>query len=165
MNRRHVLTTALAFSVVSLAACAPQASRGPDIVDIAVANDQFSTLVAAVQAAGLADTLKGDGPFTLFAPTNDAFAKLPAGTVDSLLKPENKDQLVAVLTYHVIPGAVTSDQIAGQRLDVATVQGSTIHVDARSGVRVNKAHVTQADIMASNGVIHRIDTVLLPPSK
>ena len=126
---------------------------------------QLEKAVAAVQAAGLADTLKGDGPFTLFAPTNDAFAKLPAGTVDSLLKPENKDQLVAVLTYHVIPGAVTSDQIAGQRLDVATVQGSTIHVDARSGVRVNKAHVTQADIMASNGVIHRIDTVLLPPSK
>ncbi|MCB2150492.1 MAG: fasciclin domain-containing protein, partial [Rhodobacteraceae bacterium] len=108
-------------------------------------NDDFSTLVAAVKAAGLVETLKGDGPFTVFAPTNAAFAALPAGTVESLLKPENRDQLVAVLTYHVVPGAVTSDQLAGQRLNVATVNGASVHVDGRKGVRVNKARVTTAD--------------------
>lgn len=135
----------------------------PDIVDVAVSNDQFSTLVAAVTAAGLVDTLKGDGPFTVFAPTNAAFDALPAGTVETLLQPENRDQLVAVLTYHVVPGAVTSDQLIGQRMDVDTVQGSSVHINATgSGVHVNNARVTQADIMASNGVIHRIDTVLLP---
>lgn len=162
MNRRSALTAFGATALVALvAACAP-VSKQPDIVDIAASNDQFSTLVAAVSAAGLVDTLKGDGPFTVFAPTNAAFAALPAGTVENLLKPENRDQLVAVLTYHVVPGAVTSDQLAGQRLDVATVQGQTVHVDGRNGVRVNRANVTQADIMASNGVIHRIDSVLLP---
>ncbi|MCB2160380.1 MAG: fasciclin domain-containing protein, partial [Rhodobacteraceae bacterium] len=93
-----------------------------------------------------------------------AFAALPAGTVESLLKPENRDQLVAVLTYHVVPGAVTSDQLAGQRLNVATVNGASVHVDGRKGVRVNKARVTTADIAASNGVIHVIDAVLLPPA-
>jgi uncharacterized surface protein with fasciclin (FAS1) repeats len=118
--------------------------------------------VAAVSAAGLVDTLEGDGPFTVFAPTNDAFAALPAGTVENLLKPENKDQLIAVLTYHVVPGAVTSDQLAGQRIDVATVQGQTVAVNGTNGVRVNNARVTQADIIAENGVIHRIDRVLLP---
>jgi len=153
---------------ISLAAVAAMA--GPafadghqmDIVDTAVSAGSFTTLVAAVQAAGLVDTLKGDGPFTVFAPTNDAFAKLPAGTVESLLLPENKDQLVAVLTYHVVPGAVTSDQLAGQRLDVATVQGQTVHVNGTNGVKVNKSNVVAADIIASNGVIHVIDTVLLP---
>jgi uncharacterized surface protein with fasciclin (FAS1) repeats len=144
-------------------ACAPTTmTKTPDIVSIAASNDQFSTLVAAVTAADLAGTLQGPGPFTVFAPTNAAFAKLPAGTVDSLLLPENKDTLVSILTYHVVPGAVTSDQLAGQRLDVATVQGDTVHIDGRNGVRVDNAHVTQADIMASNGVIHRIDTVLMP---
>ena len=108
------------------------------------------------------ETLQGDGPFTVFAPTNEAFAALPAGTVENLLKPENKDQLVKVLTYHVVPGAVTSDQLAGKRMDVATVEGSTVHVNGTNGVRVNNARVTQADIIASNGVIHRIDRVLLP---
>lgn len=111
MNRRFALKTAAAFGLVGLvAACDPMAG-GNDIVDIASSNADFSTLVAAVSAAGLVDTLKGDGPFTVFAPTNDAFAALPAGTVESLLEPENRDQLVAILTYHVIPGAVTSDQI------------------------------------------------------
>jgi uncharacterized surface protein with fasciclin (FAS1) repeats len=162
MNRRTLFSlvggSALAMT---MAACMPVDST-PDIVEIAAANDQFSTLVAAVSAAGLVDTLEGDGPFTLFAPTNAAFAALPAGTVENLLKPENKDQLVKVLTYHVVPGAVTSDQLAGQRMDVATVQGQTVRVNGIDGVRVNNARVTQADIIASNGVIHRIDRVLLP---
>lgn len=118
--------------------------------------------MAAVSAAGLVDTLKGDGPFTVFAPTNAAFAALPAGTVDTLLLPENKDQLISILTYHVVPGAVTSDQLAGQRLSVETVQGSTVHVDGTDGVTVDGANVIAADIIASNGVIHVIDAVILP---
>jgi uncharacterized surface protein with fasciclin (FAS1) repeats len=118
--------------------------------------------VAAATAAGLVETLQGDGPFTVFAPSNEAFAALPAGTVENLLRPENKDQLAKVLTYHVVPGAVTSDQLAGKRMDVATVQGQTVRVNGTHGVRVNNARVTQADIIASNGVIHRIDRVLLP---
>ncbi|MCA3452891.1 MAG: fasciclin domain-containing protein [Rhodobacter sp.] len=162
MNRRTLFSLLGGGAVaLTLAACAPM-SKTPDIVEIAASNDQFSTLVAAVSAAGLVDTLEGDGPFTLFAPTNDAFAALPAGTVENLLKPENKDQLVKVLTYHVVPGAVTSDQLAGKRIDVATVQGQTVAVNGTNGVRVNNARVTQADIIASNGVIHRIDRVLLP---
>lgn len=164
MNRRTLFRVAGAISAAALiAACVP-AQTEPDIVDIASSNDDFSTLVAAVSAAGLVDTLKGDGPFTVFAPTNAAFAALPAGTVEDLLKPENKDKLVAILTYHVVPGAVTSDQLAGQRLTVATVQGANVHIDGRNGVKVNKSRVTTADIMASNGVIHVIDRVLLPPS-
>jgi uncharacterized surface protein with fasciclin (FAS1) repeats len=163
MNRRFALkSTILAAGVALAAACAPMMESEPDIVDIAASNDNFSTLVAAVTAAGLVETLKGDGPFTVFAPTNEAFAALPAGTVDSLLLPENRDQLVAILTYHVVPGAVTSDQLAGQRLTVATVNGATVHVNGTDGVKVNDATVTTADIMASNGVIHVIDTVLLP---
>lgn len=162
MNRRFALKAFAASGLVAaIAACAPMTSQ-PDIVDIAASSDQFSTLVAAVTAADLVDTLKSDGPFTVFAPTNAAFAALPPGTVDTLLLPENKDQLVKVLTYHVVPGAVTSDQLAGQRLDVETVQGQTVHVNGTHGVRVNNATVTQADIIASNGVIHRIDKVLLP---
>ncbi|MGC9371033.1 MAG: fasciclin domain-containing protein [Paracoccaceae bacterium] len=162
MNRRFALKSVAALGLATaLAACAPTTDE-PDIVDIAAGNDDFSTLVTAVQAAGLVDTLKGDGPFTVFAPTNAAFAALPAGTVESLLQPENKEQLVKVLTYHVVPGAVTSDQLAGQRLDVATVQGQSLHVNGTEGVKVNKSTVTSADIMASNGVIHVIDKVLLP---
>ncbi|MEM1432105.1 MAG: fasciclin domain-containing protein [Pseudomonadota bacterium] len=161
MNRRFALATAASATLALLAACGPAGQ--PDIVDIAASNeDTFGTLVAAVTAAGLVDTLKGDGPFTVFAPTNDAFAALPAGTVESLLEPENRDQLVSILTYHVVPGAITSDQLAGQRLDVETVQGGTVHVDGRNGVRVNNARVISADVIASNGVIHAIDTVLLP---
>jgi len=162
MNRRTVFKTAAALGLVTtLGACAGM-MKEPDIVDIAASNDDFSTLVAAVSAAGLVDTLKSEGPFTVFAPTNAAFAALPEGTVESLLEPANKDQLVKVLTYHVVPGAVTSDQLAGQRLNVETVQGQTVHVDGRDGVHVNDARVTAADIMASNGVIHVIDKVLLP---
>jgi uncharacterized surface protein with fasciclin (FAS1) repeats len=133
-----------------------------DIVDTALANEQFSTLVAAVQAAGLVDTLKGDGPFTVFAPTNDAFAKLPAGTVENLLKPENKDQLVAVLTYHVLLGKVMAADIAGKTLSTATVQGSMVDINATNGVMIDGATVTAVDMETSNGVIHVIDTVILP---
>lgn len=163
MNRRFAIKSSiLAAGVAIAAACAPLAESAPDIVDIATSNGSFNTLVAAVTAAGLVDTLKGEGPFTVFAPTDEAFAALPAGTVESLLLPENKDQLTAILTYHVVSGAVTSDQLAGQRLSVATVNGAEVHIDARDGVKVNDSTVTAADIIASNGVIHVIDSVLLP---
>ena len=162
MNRRFAIKSSiLAAGVAIAAACAPMDSE-PDIVDIAASNGNFNTLVAAVTAADLVDTLKSEGPFTVFAPTDAAFAALPAGTVDSLLLPENKDQLVAILTYHVVPGAVTSDQLAGQHLDVATVNGAEVRVNGSNGVKVNDATVTTADIIASNGVIHVIDSVLLP---
>ena len=158
MFRRTFLAAA---GLAALAACAPMSGE-PDIVDIAASNDDFSTLVAAVSAAGLVDTLKGDGPFTVFAPTNAAFEKLPAGTVETLLKPENKDQLVAVLTYHVVPGKVMAADVVG--LDSApTVNGKDVHVRVKGGsVYINKSMVTATDIEASNGVIHVIDTVLLP---
>ncbi|MEJ6404189.1 fasciclin domain-containing protein [Yoonia sp. 2307UL14-13] len=161
MNRRFALKSSIAAAGLAIvAACAPMTE--PDIVDIAASNGNFNTLVAAVTAADLVDTLKGPGPFTVFAPTDAAFAALPAGTVDNLLLPENKDQLVAILTYHVVPGAVTSDQLAGQRLSVATVNGANVHIDGTNGVKVEEANVTTADIIASNGVIHVIDSVLLP---
>ena len=137
-------------------------AKANDIVDVAASKDQFSTLVAAIQAAGLVDTLKSDGPFTVFAPTNDAFAALPEGTVENLLKPENKKQLIAVLTYHVVPGKVMSGDIAGKTAAVKTVQGSEISIDATAGVKVDNASVTAADIVTSNGVIHVIDMVVLP---
>ena len=163
MNRRFAIKSAiLAFGVAAAAACAPMMEKEPDIVDIAASNGNFNTLVAAVTAAGLVDTLKGDGPFTVFAPTDAAFAALPEGTVESLLLPENKDTLVSILTYHVVPGAVTSDALAGQRLSVATVNGADVHIDGRNGVKVEDINVTTADIIASNGVIHVIDAVLLP---
>ena len=133
-----------------------------DIVDTAAANGQFTTLVAAIQAAGLVDTLKSEGPFTVFAPTDAAFAALPDGTVENLLKPENKDQLIAVLTYHVVPGKVMSADIAGKSLQVASVQGSELSVNATDGVKVDNATVVMADIETSNGVIHVIDSVVLP---
>ena len=165
MNRRYALKFAGAAAMTALiAGCSPTMTqqRAPDIVDIAASAGQFTTLVAAVQAAGLVSTLKGPGPFTVFAPTDAAFAALPAGTVETLLRPENRDQLVSILTYHVVSGAITSNQLIGQRLAVDTVQGQSVHVDGRHGVRVNNATVIQADIIASNGVIHVIDTVLLP---
>lgn len=163
MNRRTLFRLAGATAVASLvAACGGTVTTRPDIVSIAASNDQFSTLVAAVTAADLVDTLKGPGPFTVFAPSDYAFSKLPAGTVENLLKPENKDQLVKILTYHVVPGNITADQLVGKVQDVATVEGQTVRVDGRNGVRVNGVNVSQADIQASNGVIHRIDRVLLP---
>ena len=134
-----------------------------DIVDTAVANGSFKTLVAAVTAAGLGETLKGAGPFTVFAPTDAAFAALPAGTVESLLKPDAKAKLVQILTYHVVPGKVMSSALAGQTMHPATVEGSTLKIDATgSGVHVNNATVVTADVDCTNGVIHVIDHVLMP---
>ena len=133
-----------------------------DIVDTAVAAGSFTTLVAAVTAAGLVDTLKSGGPFTVFAPSDDAFAALPAGTVDELVKPENKEKLTAILLLHVIPGKVMAADVVGQVMDPATAGGTTVHVDGTNGVTVDAAKVVTADIECSNGVIHVIDTVLLP---
>ena len=133
-----------------------------DIVDTAVAAGKFNTLAAALKAGGLIDTLKGEGPFTVFAPTDDAFAKLPAGTVEELLKPENKEKLVAVLTYHVVPARAMAKDVAGMS-SAGTVNGKDVKLKAQGGkVMVNNATVTKADIVTSNGVIHVIDTVLLP---
>ena len=133
-----------------------------DIVDTAVAAGDFTTLAAALQAGGLIDTLKGDGPFTVFAPTDAAFAKLPEGTVETLLKPENKDKLVAILTYHVVPGKVNASQVVTMT-SAPTANGAelAIRVDGES-VFVNDSRVTATDIYASNGVIHVVDTVILP---
>ena len=133
-----------------------------DIVDTAMSAGKFNTLVAAVEAAGLVDTLKGEGPFTVFAPTDEAFAALPEGTVESLLLPENKEKLVSILTYHVIPGKVMSSEIAGKRFNVATVEGSEASIDATDGVTIDGASVVMADVEASNGVIHVIDAVIMP---
>jgi uncharacterized surface protein with fasciclin (FAS1) repeats len=137
-------------------------SNRPDIVDTAVAAGSFNTLAAALDAAGLVDALKGDGPFTVFAPTDEAFSKLPAGTVENLLKPENKDQLTAILTYHVVPGKLASGDVVGSD-SATTLQGDNLAFATDSdGVKVNGARVVQADVNASNGVIHVIDSVLLP---
>ena len=133
-----------------------------DIVDTAVAAGSFKTLVAAVTAAGLADTLKGAGPFTVFAPSDDAFAKLPAGTVADLVKPENKDKLTQILLLHVLSGKVMAADVIGKTVSPASVQGEALNVDGTHGVTVNGAHVTTADIACTNGVIHVIDTVILP---
>lgn len=161
MNRRTTLKTLAAVgALATLAACAD--TGGGDIVDIAASNDDFSTLVAAVSAAGLVDTLKGDGPFTVFAPTNEAFAKLPEGTVESLLEPENIDQLTAILTYHVVPGSYPAGSLLGKRGSLTTAEGSTVSIDGTDGVKVDGATVTSADIVATNGVIHVIDSVILP---
>ena len=138
-------------------------SHTMDIVDTAVGAGSFTTLVAAVQAAGLVDTLKGEGPFTVFAPTDEAFAALPAGTVEELLKPENKDKLVAILTYHVVPGKVMSTDLTNGMM-AATFEGEEVTIMTEGGVTVNKAKVVQADVEASNGVIHVIDAVILPAS-
>ena len=137
------------------------------IVDVASGNSDFSTLVAAVSAADLVSTLQSAGPFTVFAPTNAAFAKLPAGTVDTLLKPENKAQLVSILTYHVVAGRVPASTVVTLNgKSVATVQGASVRITVNGGkVKVNNANVTAVDINASNGVIHVIDSVLLPPAK
>ena len=146
------------FVAAALAAASSLASAA-DIVDTAVSAGQFNTLVKAVQAAGLVDTLKGEGPFTVFAPTDEAFAKLPAGTVEALL--QDKQKLAQILTYHVVPGKVTASQVKPGA--VQTVQGQSLSVRTEGGgVMVDNARVIQADVMASNGVIHVIDTVVLP---
>lgn len=136
-------------------------AKAADIVDTAVAAGSFNTLVAAVQAAGLVDTLKGEGPFTVFAPTDEAFAALPEGTVEDLLKPENKDKLTAILTYHVIAGKVMSGDLTDD-MKAATVQGGEVTIDLDNGPMVNDAKVVTADIAADNGVIHVIDKVIMP---
>jgi len=165
MKFRTLTLTALVAGA-SLVAINPAVADGhgmkKDIVDTAVAAGDFGTLAAALQAAGLVDTLKSEGPFTVFAPTDEAFAKLPAGTVDNLLKPENKDQLTAILTYHVVGGEVTAEQVVGLT-SATTVNGADIAIAVKDGkVHINDAMVTTADIMTSNGVIHVIDSVLIP---
>lgn len=149
-------------AATALTGTAVFAGAKKDIVDTAVSAGTFETLVAAVSAAELVDTLKGDGPFTVFAPTDEAFAALPEGTVETLLKPENKDQLVAILTYHVVSGKVMSTDLTDD-MTAATVNGSDIMIDLDDGVKINEASVVTADIETSNGVIHVIDAVILPP--
>lgn len=160
MLRKMMLTTT---ATLMLAGTAFADGTKADIVDTAVAAGDFTTLVAAAQAAGLVDTLKGEGPFTVFAPTDAAFAALPEGTVETLLKPENKDQLVGILTYHVVPGAVKSTDLT-EGMTAATVQGAPVTISLEGGATINGAKITAADIEASNGVIHVIDTVILPPA-
>jgi len=144
-------------------ALAAHAAKAADIVDTAASAGQFNTLVAAVKAAGLTDTLKGPGPYTVFAPTDAAFAKLPKGTVEDLLKPENKGKLQALLTYHVVPGKVMAADVTGKMAQSKTVQGTTVDIDAtKGGVMVDAAKVVKADVVASNGVIHVIDSVIMP---
>jgi len=165
MIHASLLTAALVF-----AGCGTfghnEANAGkpaPDIVDTAAKAGAFNTLLTAAKAAGLVDTLKSDGPLTVFAPTDEAFAKLPKGTVESLLKLENKDQLAAILKYHVVSGKVTAADVV-KLSSAKTVQGQSIQIAVKDGsVHINNATVVQADVMASNGVIHVIDTVILPP--
>ena len=159
IRRTFIALTAAA----SLAAPAFAGGHSKDIVDTAVSAGSFETLVAAVQAAGLVETLKGEGPFTVFAPTDEAFAALPEGTVEELLKPENKDQLTAILTYHVVPGKVMSGDLSNNMM-ATTVQGTDVTIMTEGGVKVDGASVVTADVEASNGVIHIIDTVILPES-
>ena len=157
-------TFAVLAAVFALVVAAPLRAEEAkkDIVDTAVSAGSFKTLVAAVKAAGLVDTLKGQGPFTVFAPTDEAFAKLPAGTVEELLKPENKDKLVAILTYHVVPAKAMATDVAGMT-SAKTVNGKELKLKAADGkVMVDGATVTKADIVTSNGVIHVIDSVLMP---
>lgn len=158
MIRRTFLALTAAVSFMS----APAFAADMDIVDTAVGAGTFTTLVAAVGAAGLAETLKGPGPFTVFAPTDAAFAALPAGTVEDLLKPENKDKLVAILTYHVVSGAVMSTDLT-EGMKAATVNGAELTITLDGGAKVNGVAISAADIKATNGVIHVIDAVLMPP--
>ena len=151
-----------ATAALSLATPMFAGGHSKDIVDTAVGAGSFTTLVAAVQAAGLVDVLKGDGPFTVFAPTDEAFEALPAGTVEMLLKPENKEQLVNILTYHVLPGKVMSSDVAGKSLEVTMANGGTAKINDYYGVKIAGANVVTADVEASNGVIHVIDAVILP---
>ncbi len=162
------LSTALRAAVIAapMALIAALPVRAADIVDTAAANADFETLVAAVSAADLVETLKGEGPFTVFAPTDDAFAALPAGTLDDLLKPEAKAQLTGILTYHVVPRRIMAADIAMGQTSVETVNGQALNVQKTAdGVLVNGARVTTADIAVDNGVIHVIDAVVLPPEQ
>jgi uncharacterized surface protein with fasciclin (FAS1) repeats len=153
-----------AYAIAAMLVAASPAAAA-DLVETAVSNGSFKTLTAALQAAGLVETLKGKGPYTVFAPTDDAFKKLPAGTVENLLKPENKAQLQKVLTYHVVAGNVMSGDLKGKTTNAKTVEGSHVRIDASGNtVKVDDAIVTQADVNASNGVIHVIDSVIMPKS-
>lgn len=165
MFMKRIATAAAAATVLAFASMPSfAADAGKDIVDTAVEAGTFKTLAAALQAAGLVDTLKGAGPFTVFAPTDDAFAKLPAGTVEDLLKPENKDKLTSILTYHVVSGKVmAADAMKVSTADTVNGKPLMIKVDGNT-VMINDATVTAADIEASNGVIHVIDSVVLPPA-
>jgi uncharacterized surface protein with fasciclin (FAS1) repeats len=157
-----IASTALMITLGASTTTSARADK--DIVDTAVAAGSFKTLAAALQAAGLVDTLKGAGPFTVFAPTDEAFAKLPAGTVENLLKPENKDKLKRILTYHVVSGKVMAADVMKMKT-AKSVSGDSITIAARDGgVMVNQAKVVKADITATNGVIHVIDTVIMPKS-
>lgn len=157
MLRKALLASAIALPL----AVTPAAAQS--IVEIAAGNDDFSTLVSLVEAAQLVEVLSGEGPFTVFAPTNAAFAALPEDTLTTLLMPENQETLQAILTYHVLPGAVMSGDVAGATVEVETVNGATVMVDGTDGVTINDANVVAADIEADNGVIHVIDAVILPP--
>jgi uncharacterized surface protein with fasciclin (FAS1) repeats len=159
---KFVSITVLSLALVTASVSAMHhKSAKMDIVETAASNPDFSTLVTAVKAAGLVETLQGKGPFTVFAPTNEAFAKLPAGTVEDLLKPENKDKLVAILTYHVVAGKVMAADVV-KLSKATTVQGSDIMIDTSDGVKVNNANVIKTDLKTKNGVIHVIDTVIMP---
>jgi uncharacterized surface protein with fasciclin (FAS1) repeats len=163
------IKSGLYAAVLALAVAVSSASaRAADIVDTAVKAGQFKTLVTAVRAAGLVDTLKGKGPFTVFAPTDRAFAKLPRATLRSLLRPANRAQLRSILTYHVVAGRFDAARITrskSKRFGLKSVQGSNIRVDLRRGVKVSGANVIRTDIRTSNGIIHVIDTVMLPPAR
>jgi uncharacterized surface protein with fasciclin (FAS1) repeats len=149
------------FVLAGATLTAGTANKQKDLVAVAVEAGSFNTLVAAVKAAGLVETLQGDGPFTIFAPTDAAFAKLPAGTVEDLLKPQNKAKLVAVLTYHVVPGKIMAGDVTTSR--ATTVNGQQLNIAVtQGGVTVDGARVVKADVTASNGVIHVIDSVVLP---
>ena len=160
MIRRTFIALTAAASFLSAPAFAD--GHVKDIVDTAVAAGTFNTLAAALTAAGLVETLKGEGPFTVFAPTDAAFAALPAGTVEDLLKPENKDKLTAILTYHVVAGKVMSTDLT-EGMKAATVNGAEVTITLDGGAKVNGAVISAADIEATNGVIHVIDSVILPP--
>ena len=159
MRKSIILTLSVVFSLLMTNVH----GQDKNIVELAVGTESLSTLVTAVKAAGLVETLAGEGPFTVFAPTNDAFAALPAGVLEDLLKPENKQSLIAVLTYHVVGAKVMSTDLSDGQT-AATVQGEEIEVNLQDGVKISGAKVTMADIEASNGVVHVIDQVILPPS-
>lgn len=160
---KSMVVAATVIGMVGIGSAA--GAQEKDIVDTAVAAGSFTTLAKALQAAGLIETLKGKGPFTVFAPTDEAFAKLPAGALEDLLEPENKAQLRAVLTYHVVPGMVMASQVTGLK-SAKTVNGQSLKIAVMGGtVMINAANVVKTDIMTSNGVIHVIDSVLLPAAK
>lgn len=164
MKTQKLFKLALGAVIALFIVTSSAQAQSKDIVGLAVGNDNLSTLVAAVKAGGLVETLQGDGPFTVFAPTDEAFAALPAGTLEMLLKPENKDKLVAILTYHVVSGKVMSTDLSnGQK--AKTVQGENVDVAIANGsVQISGAKVLAADVKANNGVVHVIDKVILPPS-